>query len=95
MRFRKLGLDLRGEHYTLDRLDSALVLRWAGHMQGLSLYDETLALPGIAQFLSAAVTVTEIQVTCTTPVAAAQAGELLARCSSLTHLDLEGLYMPN
>ena len=46
----KLGLDLRGEHYNVDRLDSALLLRWAGHMQGLQLYDETLALPGIAQF---------------------------------------------
>ena len=91
----KLGLDTRGEHYTLPRLDSALLLRWAGRMQSVHLYDETLSLPGIAELLSAATTLTKIELDCMSSAAAARAEELLAGCTSVTAFSLDGQFTPS
>ena len=91
----KLGLDTRGEHYTLPRLDSALLLHWAGRMQSVHLYDETLSLPGIAAFLSAAANLTNIELDCMSSAAAARAEELLAGCTSVTYMSVDGQFTPS
>ena len=64
-------------------------------MQSVHLYDETLSLSGIAEFLSAAATLTKIELDCMSSAAAARAEELLAGCTSVTSMSLDGQFTPS
>ena len=76
------------------RLDSAFALQWARRVCSLDIRPKVLRLQGLTRFVAAAEHVTEVNLMCTSMPEAAQAGLLLAQCSTVTVLSLSGTYMP-
>ena len=77
------------------RLDSRLILQWAGHCTGLDLFSQLCEMPGARQLVVAAPNMTYVAVHCRSMLQAAQAGCLLTRLSSVQYLLLHGEFYPS
>ena len=82
------------EGHLLLRLDSKLLCRWAGGVQGLSFDAASYTIPGLAAFLQAASSLQRVQVECYSVLEAAQAEYVLLGCSRASHVTVRGFSMP-
>ena len=96
----KSGLEVDFDGYDdhphpLLRFDTALLLRWARHVQQVNIYDDALGGHGLYEFLTEANTVTDVHIESSSLVAAAQADRLLHACTAVKTLSLCGSFMPS
>ena len=84
------------ESWTRQALDSALILRWAPFTPGLYLDVDSFRMPGFAAFVQAAChNLNFVRLRCTSALEAAQAGSMLASCTSeCVTVQVEGLHCP-
>ena len=76
-------------------LGSPLLLKWARHLQQLSLRRWDYGLPGMADFLAAAARIKTIHMRCEDLLEAARADSLLASTKAVTKLTAEGPVLPS
>ena len=78
----------------LPYFGSALLVRWAGHMDSVTISDELLGCHGLSAFMAAAVQAKDVRLESHSLVSASKADYLLHRCSAVTRLTLAGSVMP-
>ena len=78
-----------------SKFESALLLRWARHVEKVNVHDSTLGCHGLCEFLASATSAASIDVRSHSLLAAAQADRLLCACSAVNHLSLSGSFMPS
>ena len=78
----------------LPNFGSALLVRWAAHMDSVNISDDLLGCPGLAEFMAAAAQATNVRIESHSLMSAAKADYLLHRCSAVTTLTLTGSVMP-
>lgn len=76
------------------RLDTVFALRCAAQVRLFKVSRTIFDLQGLAAFLAAAKQLTDVRMTCTSMLQAAQAGFLLGQCSAVRVLTLSGACMP-
>ena len=79
----------------LLRFVTALLLRWARHVQTVNVYDRALGCCGLYEFLTQADSVTDVHIESNSLLEAAQADRLLHACTAVKTLSLCGSFMPS
>ena len=89
------GLALTLRDAVPGRLDSRLLVQWAGRMECLHLYDHLYGVPDLQQLLSAFRQPLRLHLSCSSPLTAAQCDYLLSKCGCVEALILHGPYLPS
>ena len=80
---------------TPDRLNSPLLLCWVAQARHIVLHQDTHNVPGMAEFLAAAVQARSLCTICENPVAAAEAGHLMSYCHGVRKIEIVGTRPPS
>ena len=91
-----LGTGYTGDHTERIRLDSKLVLSWAGHMTALEFVKEAHITPGLFGFIAAASEVSEVKMDLGGDImTAALADHLLSKLTWINELSVWGFWLPS